>query len=95
MFQIKDDEFIISLHIVPRSSVNEVTGVYGDAVKMKIKSPPVDGKANKAIIGFISKSLRISKSDIRIIKGETGKNKKIGIKSSDVQSVKTFFKIIS
>lgn len=65
----------IKFYIQPNSSENKICGVHGDAIKLKIKSPPVDGKANKEIIEFLSEFLEIPKSKIEILHGSTGRNK--------------------
>ena len=65
--------------IQPRSSKNEVTGVYKDALKIRLTSPPVDGKANKACLQFFAKWLGISPSEIRIVQGLSSKSKTIEV----------------
>jgi uncharacterized protein len=65
--------------IQPRSSKNEVTGIYKDALKIRLTSPPVDGKANKACLQFFAKWLGISPSKISIAKGISSKNKTIEV----------------
>ena len=67
----------ISLYIQPGASKSEVSGLFGDParLKIKIKAPPRDGEANKEVIEFISKILGISKSKIEIIRGETSRQK--------------------
>ena len=63
----------------PRSSKNEVTGIYKDARKIRLTSPPVDGAANKSCLRFISKWLEIAPSEISIIRGHSSKNKIIKV----------------
>ena len=65
--------------IQPRSSKNEVTGLYKDALKIRLTSPPVDGKANKACLQFFSKWLGISPSKISIVQGLSNKSKTIEV----------------
>lgn len=54
-----------------------LTGRHGDAVKISIQSPPVDGKANKELVAFLSKYLDVPKSSVRILRGETSNFKLI------------------
>ena len=68
---------VISLRIVPRSSKNEVCGELGDALKIKLQAPPVEGKANKALIEFLAKALDVPRNRISILAGDTGRNKRI------------------
>ncbi len=69
----------LSAIIQPRSSDNKVTGIYNNALKIHLTSPPVDGAANKACIRFFSKILRISPSEISIIQGFNSRNKTIEV----------------
>ena len=74
-----DNEIRFSAIIQPRSSKNEVTGVYNDALKIRLTSPPVDNKANKACMSFFAKWLGISPSKISIVQGLSSKNKIIEV----------------
>ena len=65
--------------IQPRSSKNEVTGIFHNALKIRLTAPPVDGAANKACIRFFSKLLGVSPSEISIIQGFSSRNKTIEI----------------
>jgi uncharacterized protein (TIGR00251 family) len=67
----------INARIIPKSSRNEIIG--GDVVRIKVTSPPVDGKANKAVITLLSKQLKIPKKDVQIVSGEKSRNKKIRV----------------
>jgi uncharacterized protein len=79
--QIKpcDNGIRFSAIIQPRSSKNEVTGVYKDALKIRLTSSPVDGKANKAFLQFFAKWLGISPPKIRIFQGLSNKSKTIKV----------------
>lgn len=83
---------VIHLYIQPKSSKNEAIGLYNNSFKLKIKAPPVDGAANKECVKFLSKALKISKSSISILSGETGRQKKIFINKPSNQTVKEFEK---
>ena len=69
--------------IQPRSSRNTVVGVHGDALKIALTAPPVDGKANQELLKFLAKCLGLSKSEIRIAAGDSSRNKTILITSMD------------
>ena len=76
----KDDGLIIKLKISPNASKNEIIKTE-EGVKVKITAQPVDGKANKALIEFLSKHFKIPKSSIEILRGETSKEKTLLIKT--------------
>lgn len=78
----KDEGLIIRLKISPNASKNEIIRS-SDGIKIKITAQPIDGKANKCLIEFISKKYKIPKSSIEIVRGETSKEKTILIKNLD------------
>ncbi len=78
----KDDGLIIKLKISPNASKNEIIKTE-EGVKVKITAQPIDGKANKALIEFLSKHFKIPKSSIEILRGETSKEKTLLIKTRD------------
>ena len=76
----------ISVKVIPNSSVNSVT-VDGAVIKVKLTAQPIEGKANKALIEFLSKTFKIPKSKIEILKGESSKEKTILLKSDDSEKL--------
>lgn len=69
------DVLIINIKVEPRSSRSGITGSYGDGLKVRLTSPPVEGKANKELIEILAKEFRTRKKDIEILSGEKSKNK--------------------
>ena len=65
----------LSVRAVPRASKNEIQGPHNGALKIRLTTPPVDGKANQALIKLLSKSLNIPRSRIELIQGETSRSK--------------------
>ncbi|MBK5276480.1 MAG: YggU family protein [Desulfuromonadales bacterium] len=76
---ITGDGIILTLHIQPRASKNEVCGIHGDALKVRLTSPPVDGAANKLCREFLAELFKVPKSAVEIISGETSRHKRIRI----------------
>lgn len=68
---------LLPVRAVPRASKNEIRGIHGDALKVRLQAPPVEGKANQALIRFLSDALDIPRSQISIASGETGRNKAV------------------
>jgi uncharacterized protein (TIGR00251 family) len=74
----------VKIKVEPRSSKSGIIGLYGDALKVKLTSPPVEGKANRELAEVLAKECGVSKSDIEIVSGKSSKNKLVrisGIKS--------------
>ena len=86
-FKQKDSLIILSVYVVPKSSRTEVSGLYGDYLKIKLKSPPVDNAANEELISFLSDKLKVSKRNIEIVSGHTGKRKNILIKNINIKQI--------
>ena len=74
-----DDSVIITVHAVPRAATAAVQGLHGDALKIRLHAPPVDGKANEALISFLSEKLNIPKSNITLKSGLSQRRKIIAI----------------
>jgi uncharacterized protein len=73
------EDLILHCHLQPKSSRDEIVGVYGDRLKLRISAAPVDGKANAQLIKFLSKAFAAAKTDITILQGEQGRKKTIKI----------------
>lgn len=65
----------LTLHIQPGAKKTEVAGVHGDALKIRLAAPPVDGKANAALIDFLAARLGLSKSQLSLKSGQTSRRK--------------------
>ncbi len=69
--------FAVKIH--PRARKNAITGEVGDALKVALTAPPVDGKANQACIEFFAKLLNVPRSSVTIAAGQTSRNKVIRV----------------
>jgi hypothetical protein len=76
------DGIIVNIRISPNAKKNEIAKD-GEITKVKITAQPIDGKANKAVIEFLSKNFKIPKTSIKILKGETSKDKTILFMTQD------------
>ena len=68
---------IIEVKVLPRSSQNEIVGKAEGVFKVKVTAPPVEGKANKALIELLSGKLGVAKRDVTIVSGERSKKKTV------------------
>ena len=82
MIKSTKDGLLIKLKIVPNSSKNDIV-IEEEFIKIKITAQPIENKANKALIEFLSKCFRIPKTSIELVKGDTSKEKTILIKKLD------------
>lgn len=61
--------------VMPNAKKNDVAGVHGDALKIRLHAPPVDGKANAALIRFLAEQLQLPKSSITLLHGQSARCK--------------------
>jgi uncharacterized protein len=80
------DGLVFPVHIQPRASKNNIAGIHGDALKIRLTAPPVGGAANKMCIAFLAKQLGVSKSSIDIVSGQTSRAKRIRVACPDDMS---------
>ena len=83
---------ILNVKAQPRSSKAGVDGLVGDAVKVRIRSAPVDGKANKELIETLADAFGLAKSSVVFKSGETSKTKRILLKGIGADQVKEVVK---
>lgn len=83
----------IRLYIQPRASRTEITGSHGDALRIRIAAPPVDGAANDELVRFLAKTLRVPGSAVRLIHGQSGRNKTVEISGIDAAAVRTALRL--
>ena len=77
--------FAVKVH--PCAQKNAVTGVVGEAIKLAVTAPPVDGKANEAVIRFFAELFEIPRTSVTIASGETSRNKVVRIAGVSRQAV--------
>jgi uncharacterized protein (TIGR00251 family) len=68
---------VLKIFVLPRSSKNMLAGRHGDALKIKLTAPPVEGAANKMCLTFLAQRLGLPKSSLEIVSGHTGRTKLI------------------
>lgn len=81
-------DVVLTLHIQPGAKQTEVAGLHGEALKIRLAAPPVDGKANDCLIGFIAKALGVAKSRIALVGGASSRAKRVRVEGLDAESVR-------
>jgi hypothetical protein len=87
--QIRSDEHgvILDVLVVPRASKCAVAGVHDGRLKVMLDAPPVDGKANDALVAFLAKALGLAKRDVVIVRGEKGRQKTLALRGASAPQV--------
>jgi len=68
-----------SVKVQPRARRNAITGTLGDVLKLALTAPPVEGRANQAVIEFLAETLEIPRASVTITSGETSRNKVVRV----------------
>ncbi len=89
MLWIREENGAVIMNVLlqPRASKNELVGIHGDCLKIKVTSPPVENKANKKLCEYLSGLTGISKKKIEVVKGEKMRTKKVKISDSTLDEV--------
>jgi uncharacterized protein (TIGR00251 family) len=78
---------IIDVRVIPRARRSEIAGTRDTVLLVRLNAPPVDGAANKALIGLLAETLDLPRSAITIVSGETSRSKRVavaGLSGADV-----------
>jgi uncharacterized protein (TIGR00251 family) len=73
------DDWLLSVRVQPGAKRTEVAGEYGDQLRIRLAAPPVDGKANSALLTFLAQELGVPKSMVSLIRGDSSRSKLVRI----------------
>jgi uncharacterized protein (TIGR00251 family) len=85
--QERDGAVIFSVRVQPRASKDEIAGEMGGALKVRLRAPAVEDRANEALVEFLAELLKTSRSAVRILSGERSRTKRIEIRGVTRQQV--------
>ncbi len=72
-------DVVLTLHIQPGAKKTEVAGLHGEALKLRLAAPPVDGKANECLLAFLAAQLGVAKSRVELVSGASARAKRVRI----------------
>jgi len=78
---------ILQVRVQPRASQNALVGWQAGALKVRLTAPPVEGAANVALVAFLAEQLQVRRSEIELLSGDTGRNKRLGIRSLSAEEL--------
>ncbi|GAB4335474.1 MAG: DUF167 domain-containing protein [Desulfobulbaceae bacterium] len=84
-----DGAVLLRLFVQPRASRNELAGLHDNALKLRLTTPPVEGRANKAVVAYLAKLLRLPKSSLEIRTGLQSRHKEILIRDCDPERIRS------
>ena len=84
----KEDGVLFKIVVQPRGSQNQIVGLHGDAIKVRLTAPPVEGAANAMCVAFLAKLLTVPKSAVKIVRGHRNRSKTVWARSKTAEDVK-------
>ena len=83
----RDGAVQFTVRVQPRSSRTGVEGVHGDALKVRVNAPPVDGAANEAVVEVLAEALGVPRRAVRIVSGDSSRTKVVEVEGVDAAAV--------
>lgn len=79
------DAVTLMLHVQPGAKRSEVAGLHGDALKIRLAAPPVEGRANEALLRFIADCFKVPLRNVEIKQGDQSRHKRVEVRGSAVK----------
>lgn len=86
-YRCRDDVVILTLHVQPGAKRSEIAGLHGDALKIKLAAPPVEGRANEALLKFVAGLFGVPLRNVEILQGGQSRHKVVTIIGSNINPV--------
>lgn len=84
-YELRRDGVAIQVHAQPGAKRTEIAGLHGDCIKVRLASPPVDGKANARLIEFLARRLGVRRNQVSITRGTSGRRKTVFVAVAGLQ----------
>jgi uncharacterized protein (TIGR00251 family) len=78
----------LAIRVQPRAKRTEIAGERGGAIVIRVNAPPVDGRANQAVCRLIAKRLGVAAGTVRVVRGETARDKVVSVDGMDASDVR-------
>lgn len=75
----ENNTITLTIHVQPGAKTTEIVGLYNDALKIRLSAPPVDGKANQALIDYLAGCFKVPKRDVTLESGQSSRRKRLRI----------------
>jgi len=84
----KEGGCIFRVRVAPRGRRDAIIGRHGDAIKIRLQAPPVEGKANRALSEFLAERLGVSRQDVEILSGQASRWKRVRVEGVSADAVR-------
>lgn len=92
MFHESRNGITFNVKVIPRAKRDEIVGAEGDALKIRLNAPPVEGRANEALIKFLAELLNVPRARIEIVRGETSRHKLVRVRGVSIEKLQALLK---
>lgn len=75
----RDGRVVLSLSVVPNARRTEVDGLHDGALRVRLAAPPIEGRANDALVAWLAKSLRVARRDVELLRGAASRRKQVAV----------------
>lgn len=82
------EKVLLRLHVQPKASKNRIVGLHDGCLKIAVAAPPLDGKANKAVVGFLADILGLAPRDVVVTSGLQSRRKQVVVQGSDGTAIR-------
>jgi uncharacterized protein len=76
---VRGDGVLLQLSVMPNAKRTEVDGLHDGALRVRLAAPPIDGRANEALVAWLAKSLGVPRRDVEVLRGESSRRKQVAI----------------
>ena len=85
-YRCSDDCITLILHVQPGAKNTTVAGLHGDALKIRLAAPPIEGRANEALLRFIADFFKVPVRNVQLKQGEQSRHKRVEVHGSSVNA---------
>jgi len=89
-YQRKDDVVTLNLHVQPGAKSSSIAGLHGDALKIRLAAPPIEGRANQALMKFLAEIFAVPLRNIKLLRGQQSRHKIVQIAHSAIDPASVF-----
>lgn len=83
-YSCQGERILLTLHVQPGAKHTAVAGLHGDALKIRLATPPIEGRANEALLRFIADSFQVPLRNVELKQGEQSRHKRVEVRGSQV-----------
>lgn len=89
-----DDIVTLQVHVSPGAGKSSVVGRHGDALKLRVAAPPVDGRANEAAVGLLAETFGLKPEQVELLSGDTSRSKRFRLSGVDMEDFERRLRIL-